>query len=94
MSDDNPLSPAASPLLEADPNSINDLIKDRIDEIFNTKPLLLNDDQLRIAVAYYRKERLRFMQESMVKQSQEPKKRRKTPTSVADALATPMEDLL
>ena len=90
----SPLAPAVSPLLEADPNSINEMIQSRVDDIFNKKPLLLSEDDLRIAVEYYRKERHRFMLESQAKLAKGPTVRRKAPTSVADALATPIEDLL
>ena len=89
MSDDapiSPLAPAVSPLLEADPNSINELIQERINDIFNKKPLLLSDDDLRVAVEYYRRERQRFQQESLAKQAKGPSVRAKpkaAPTSVA-----------
>lgn len=90
-SDTSPLAPAVSPLLEADANSINDFIEDRVNEIFNKKPLLLSDDDLRIAVGYYRQERQRFMVESQAKANKAPSAtggRRKTPTSVSDALSS------
>ena len=96
MSDNNvsPLAPEVSPLLEADPNSINELIQGRLDDIFNKPPLLLSDDDLRIAVEYYRKERARFMVESQTKAAAGPRgPRKKTPTSVSDALAS-TSDLL
>lgn len=94
MSDDtSPLAPTVSPLVEADPNSINEFISARVDEIFNKPPLLLSDDDLRVAVEYYRRERFRFMTESAAKQSKGPTVRRKVPTSVAEALAQ-HEDLL
>jgi hypothetical protein len=97
MSDDNstsPLAPEVSPLVEADPNSINEFIQTRVDAIFNKPPLLLNDDDLRIAVEYYRKDRQRFLTESAAKQTKATGPRRKVPTSVAEALASPQEDLL
>ena len=67
--------PPPSPLLKADPNSINELIKERIDEIMNIPPLakdaegnyLLTDDKLRLQVRYYQQERLRFLKESQEK---------------------------
>ena len=98
----SPLAPAVSPLLEADPGAINDLIAERIDDIFNTPPLardaegnfLLTDAKLVTIVEYYRKERLRFMQESAVKAAAGPKApRKKVPGSVKEAL-TAAEDLI
>jgi hypothetical protein len=96
MSDEpqsSPLAPAISPLLEADPNSINELIQERINDIFNKPPLLLSDDDLRVAVEYYRKERQRFMLESAAKPPRAAGAKRKTPTSVSEALSS-SEDLL
>jgi hypothetical protein len=86
----SPLAPTESPLLEADPNSINEFIQSRIDNIFNKPPLLLSDDDLKVAVEYYRRERLRFMSESAAKANKEPKPRAKkaAPTSVAQVIAT------
>lgn len=84
----SPLAPPVSPLAEADPNSINELIAGRIDEIFNKPPLLLTDDDLRIQVEYYRRERARFLIESQNKPARAPAGSRKKPTSVADALAS------
>lgn len=95
MSDTSPLVPGVSPLTEADPDSINLLIKERIDEIFNKPPLLLSDDDLKVAVSYYRKERQRFMLESQAKAAAGPKPRRKAAgMTTAEILASPMEDLL
>lgn len=96
MSEQTPaptLAPTTSPLAEADPDSINLLIKQRVSEIFNTRPLLLSDEDLRIAIGYYRRERVRFQQESAVKANAPPKARKKTPTSVAEALIS-ADDLL
>jgi len=88
------LAPEVSPLTEADPNSLNILIQERIDEIFNKKPTLLTDDDLRVIVEYYQKERLRFKAESQIKEAK-PKApagaRRKVPTSVAEALSTSLD---
>lgn len=85
----SPLAPAVSPLEEADPNSLNDLISSRIDAIFNKPPREITDDDLSAMVNYYRKERFRFMAESQAKEAAGPKPRRKpVPTSVADALAS------
>ena len=81
----SPLAPEVSPLLEADPNSINELIQQRIDDIFNKPPALLTDDDLRVQVEYYRRERQRFLIESQNKPARSAP-RRKTPTSVSDAL--------
>jgi hypothetical protein len=89
MSDDvSPLAPEASPLAEADPNSINELIGERIDEAFNMPPLLLTDTHLRNIVEYYRRERARFLVESQNKPARAPAGQRRKPTSVADALAS------
>lgn len=81
-----PLAPAVSPLAEADPNSINAFIAERVDAIFNKPPALLTDDDLKIAVEYYRKERARFLIESQNKPARATGPRRKVPTSIADAL--------
>lgn len=94
MSDNNPpapLAPAVSPLLEADPNSVNELIANRIDEIFNKPPALLTDDDLRVQVEYYRRERLRFLLESQNKPARASGPRKKTPTSVSDALGSDVD---
>jgi hypothetical protein len=89
------LAPEVSPLAEADPNSLNTLIQERIDEIFNKKPTLLTDNDLRVIVEYYQKERLRFKAESQVKESKSKAPaaaaRRKAPTSVAEAMSTSMD---
>lgn len=98
MSDQpNPLAPAVSPLIEADPNSINELIQQRVNDIFNIPPLkrdadgnfVLDDAKLSIAIEYYRKERLRFMSEAATKAATAPRAAKKTvPKSVAEALAS------
>jgi hypothetical protein len=86
----SPLAPEVSPLTEADPNALNELISQRIDDIFNKPPLLLNDSELQVMVEYYRKERQRFMQESILKESK-PRAasgpRKAAPKSVAEAIA-------
>lgn len=88
MSDNTSLlAPDSSPLSEADAGSINELVQQRIDDIFNKPPLLLTDADLRFQVEYYQRERIRFMQESAVKE-QRPKIKRKVPTSIADAIAS------
>jgi hypothetical protein len=84
---DSPLAPQTSPLLEADPNSLNELIQERINDIFNTPPLQLTDDKLRVAVEYFRRERERFVKESAEK-PQRTGPRKKTPTSVSEALSS------
>ena len=91
----SPLAPAVSPLLEADPNAINDLIRERINDIFNTPPLVLTDTELLVQIEYYRRERHRFALESAQKALKDPgeRKTRKVPTSVKEAL-TPASDLL
>lgn len=96
MSDDpTALAPTqASPITEADPNSINELIGDRLVEIFNKPPLLVSDDDLRLMVQYYQKERARFKQESAEKEQRPRTVRRKAPQSVAEALATATPDLI
>lgn len=84
----SPLAPETSPLTEADANSINELIQNRINDIFNKKQVMLTDDDLKVAVEYYRRERQRFMQESAAKIANPPKTKRKAPVSVADALSS------
>lgn len=84
----SPLAPSVSPLLEADPNSINEFIQQRVDDVFNTRPLLLDDAALRVAVEYYRAQRERFLKESQEKANKPPAARRKAPASVAEALAS------
>ena len=88
------LEPNTSPLLEADPGSINELISDRLDLIFNKPPALVSDEDLKAMIAYYRKERARFVVESQVKANAPPKKRRKAPGSVTEALKQSAVDLL
>lgn len=90
---DQPLAPVESPLVEADPNSINTLIAGRIDDIFNKPPLLLSDEDLRFTVEYYRRERARFMTESAAKEAK-PRvagKRRAVPKSVAEAIQSSVD---
>ena len=89
----SPLAPIVSPLTEADPNSVNELIADRIDAIFNKKPLDLTNADLRLQIEYYRRERQRFLVESQAKIAAGPKVRKPVPTSVADAIAS-TQDLL
>ena len=97
----SPLSPATSPLLEADPNSINELIKERIDEIMNIPPLakdaegnyLLTDDKLRLQVRYYQQERLRFLKESQEKESR-PRAKRQPRAVAAEEAKVALRDLL
>jgi len=90
----SPLAPAISPLAEADPNSVNALIADCIDEIFNKNPLALTDADLQVQIDYYRRERQRFLVESEAKIAEGPKKRRPVPKSVAQALTPAEDDLL
>lgn len=93
MSDTKPtLAPAVSPLLEADPNSINDLIADRISQIMNKPPFDItidgDDSDIAVLVAYHRRERARFILEAQTKTAG-PRSgpRKKAPASVAAALA-------
>jgi hypothetical protein len=90
----SPLAPDISPLAETDPLAINELIQSRIDDIFNKKPKLITDDDLRIACAYYRKERQKFQTASLVKESKPPTQRRKKEPikSVVQALTLLPED--
>lgn len=100
MSDNQPTMPVpeVSPLLEADPGALNEFIETRVNEIFNKKPIMLTDEDLKIAVDYYRSQRARFKAESEKKAIAGPTSRRTkaaTPIkSVAEALAIPVEDLL
>jgi hypothetical protein len=90
----NPLAPqdGISPLAEADTDSVNLLISERINKIMNTPPLDLSDEDLAITVAYYRKERARFIIESQNKTTRpkappgQGKPKGPPPTSVADAI--------
>lgn len=95
MSDE--LIPAgASPLGEPDPNSLNTLIAERVNEIFNKAPLSLEDDELDLMIAYYQKERTRFKLESELKE-QRPRAtatKRKAPESVAEALTIATLDMI
>jgi hypothetical protein len=96
----SPLAPEVSPLAEADSASLNLLIAERIDAVFNQPPLakdehgnyVLTDADLNIMVAYFQKERGRFLLESQAKEAAGPKTRRKpVPQSVTDALASNMD---
>ncbi len=81
------LAPEQSPLDEANPESLNELLGERINKIFNMKPLDLRDNDLADIVKYYRNERLRFLQEEQRKAAEGPKTaRRKVPKSVAEAI--------
>jgi hypothetical protein len=96
MSDNTPsLEPiGGSPLTEADPNSLNELIQERITDLFNKKPISVSDADLIQMVEYYRRERVRFKAESLAKEQKEPKPRgakRATPKSVVEALASAEE---
>jgi hypothetical protein len=88
----SPLAPAISPLSEADPDAINEFITERVDLLFNKSPPW-TDEELKPMVEYYRKERVRFAQESLAKPPGRSGAKRKAPTSVADALES-SEDLL
>lgn len=92
MSDE--LSPTVSPLGEADPNSVNVLIAERITDIFNKPPLLVNDMDLELMIEYYQRERVRFKAESEIKEQRPRTKGRKVPDSVGEALAQATVDLL
>lgn len=106
MSNTNPLAPPVSPLAEADPKSLDTLAADRLDEIFNVDPkekdaegrFVLTDAKLKVMIDYYRRERLRFLSESLAKEAAGPKPRAKAKvnlgaTSVADAVNA-NEDLI
>jgi hypothetical protein len=92
-----PLAPEVSPLLEADPSSVNEFIAHRLNDIFNKPPLTLSDDDLKVAVDYYRRERARFQIESMSKPPRAakgtvtPKAKKAAPKSVAEALASTLD---
>ena len=96
MQEKSPLEPAGpSPLLEADPSSINEFISDRIGEIFNKPSKSLTEDDLKIMVGYYRRERVKFLLDADAKALKEPKARKssKPPTSVAQ-ITTTWDDLI
>lgn len=92
MSDTPPtLAPEVSPLLEADPYSVNELIAERIGQIMNKAPLDITvdgpDSDLAVLIAYHRRERSRFILETLAKtNAPRAASRKKAPTSVADAL--------
>jgi len=99
MSEKNPLIPEISPLTEAEPNSLNEFISTRLDDVFNRKPSEISDEDIRTMVEYYRRERLRFQTEQQIKATQEPKKRTRktagTPKSVEEAISSyNVDDLL
>ena len=85
------LAPMVSPLLEADPNSVNDLIAERINQIMNKPPFDItvdgDDSDIAVLVAYHRRERARFLLEAQAKTAG-PRSgaRKKAPGSVAEAL--------
>jgi hypothetical protein len=84
-----------SPLAEASPNAVNELIQQRINHVMNTRPLLLSDDDLRVAVEYYRQKRATFILESQAKvpRAVAAAARKAVPKSVAEAIAA-NEDIL
>jgi len=76
MSDETPsaLAPQGiSPLSEADPASLNELIEERVNDIFNKPPLSISDTDLKYMVEYYRRTRLQFKTESDIKAAAGPK---------------------
>jgi len=99
MSDKNAslLAPEVSPLTEADPNSLDDLIGERLNTIQNMKPLDVSDEDLRALIVYYQKGRAKFILESQnkaprAKPSAKPvpksqAKSGKVPQSVAEILS-------
>lgn len=74
--------PPASPLAEADPHSLDELLGARFAAVVNKQPLELTDEDLRTAVAYYRADRVKIAKEQNSKPKAKPK-----PKSVAEALA-------
>lgn len=86
--------PSESPLSEADPKSLDHLIGDRINDIFNKAPLLVSDEELTLMIEYYQRERSRFKAESEMKEQRPRGAPRKKPESVAEALAIATEDIL
>ncbi len=93
LPDRSPLEPVVSPLAEADPNAINQFIQERVNRVMNTRPLSLTDEDLRVAVEYYRANRARFIIESQQKvpRSVAAAAKKAAPKSVADALATSVD---
>lgn len=84
----------ASPLSEADPNSVNTLIAERITDIFNKPPLSVTDSDLNAMVDYYQRERMRFKAESQLKEQRPRGTARRKPESVAEALTIATEDMI
>ena len=78
---------ANSPLSEASPDSLNELMR-RAATIFNKRPLDLSDEDVADTVLYYRAQRGKFAQLAKEKDSEAPKRRSKktTPDEVAAAL--------
>jgi len=91
MSEINPppsaLAPDISPLTEADPLAVNELIASRLDTIFNKDPLELTDEDLMVQITYYRRERQRFIAESQAKAASAPKPKKEAPKSVKEVLS-------
>lgn len=79
------LAPETSPLAEVDPNSIDEFIEKRVGDTFNKSPLTVTDDDLSIAVRFYRLQRQRFAIESKGTKPVTAKPRKK-PNSIAEAL--------
>ena len=96
MSETSPLAPAGqSPLTEADPNSLNIFIQERVDTIMNKNPIKnLSDNELKQLVLYYQNGRERFKIESQAKEAKPKGTRKPIPKSIAGALALSSEDLL
>lgn len=84
----------ASPLAEANPQSLDELIGERIADILNKPPLLLSDEDLRRAVGYYRELRARFAKESAEGKTRASTPRaKKVPRTLKEALAQATEDV-
>ena len=86
----SPLVPDISPLTEADPAAINDLIASRLDAAMNKAPKLVTPSDLAAMVQYYRESRAKHLADSQAKAAAKtgPKAPRaskpKTPKSVAE----------
>lgn len=86
MSIDNIIEASAdSPLAEADPSSIDELMR-RAEVVFNMKPLNYTDPDVDTATRYYQAKRAYFAQLAREKENAEPKQKRTKATSVAQAL--------
>jgi hypothetical protein len=104
MTTENPESPlralleasANSPLAEADPSSLDELMA-RVRTTFNTKPLDLTDDDIAANVKYFRLQKHKFAalsREKAEKDASAPKRSRKSSaSSISEALERAVNEI-